>query len=141
MLAWVAYFHPRLYQQEGFLATLTRGTGDDAYNALLLTVAFVSSAANMLVVGPRTRALMKQRHKLEREEAKESKTDGKAVSPRMRAMNRNFAILHSVSSVIVGVVLLFRVNLADLLSESGHHGLHARASSVFGHARCIIAAL
>ncbi|GAA5829151.1 hypothetical protein JCM11251_004142 [Rhodosporidiobolus azoricus] len=78
-------------------------------NLWLLAVMAVSGVANWAVVGPWTTAVMKRRHRKERLEGKDYSDP--AASDEMKLLNRKFAKLHGVSSLI---------NLAFLLAAVAH---------------------
>ncbi|GAA5907352.1 hypothetical protein JCM8208_007161 [Rhodotorula glutinis] len=67
-------------------------------NVWALAIMAGTGIANWLVVGPWTTKVMKVRHRRERIEDKEY-NDPKA-SPEMRTLNRRFAVLHSVASLL-----------------------------------------
>ncbi|GAA6064125.1 hypothetical protein JCM10212_006764 [Sporobolomyces blumeae] len=67
-------------------------------NMWVLAVMLGTSAANWLVVGPWTTAVMKKRHRRERIEGKDY--NAADVSPEMKALNKRFGALHGVSSML-----------------------------------------
>lgn len=81
-------------------------------NAWILAVGYLgTSLLNLLVVTPLASKIMFKRHRLEREE-KKSYTDPDA-SDELRAISKQFGLVHSVSSILVS---------AAYLSGSKHRG-------------------
>lgn len=72
-------------------------------NAWILAVGYLgTSLLNLLVVTPLASKIMFKRHRLEREE-KKSYTDPDA-SAELRAISKEFGIVHSVSSILVSAL-------------------------------------
>ncbi|KAG8769341.1 hypothetical protein FRC12_005016 [Ceratobasidium sp. 428] len=66
--------------------------------AWLLIFALVSHASNLLYLGPRTSEVMFKRHRLERSEKKQYSDP--TASAEMKALNKQFGMLHGVSSLV-----------------------------------------
>ncbi|BGP00886.1 hypothetical protein NBRC10513v2_001010 [Rhodotorula toruloides] len=84
-----------------------RSGSDRTVQALMLLV--LTGAANWIVVGPWTTAVMKRRHRKERIEGKDYSDPD--ASSEMKALNSRFAFLHSVSSIL---------NLGWLVTAAAH---------------------
>ncbi|GAM86351.1 hypothetical protein ANO11243_043650 [Dothideomycetidae sp. 11243] len=84
------------------------GVADNAnrmHIALPLLAMFITSAVNLVVLGPATTRTMQQRHHQETRDGKKSYDSG-PHSPEMAALNKKFGTLHGISSVfdLVGFV-------------------------------------
>ncbi|KAG9078867.1 hypothetical protein FS749_009078 [Ceratobasidium sp. UAMH 11750] len=66
--------------------------------AWFLISALVSHGLNLLYLGPKTSEVMFERHKLERSEKKQSSDP--TASAEMKALNKQFGVLHGISSLV-----------------------------------------
>jgi hypothetical protein len=79
-------------------------------SAVPLLVAFVTSAANMLVIGPATIRIIHERKERETKEGKNHYDEG-PKSKEMATLNKRFAAMHGVSSLL---------NMAAFLATVGY---------------------
>ncbi|KAH7070696.1 hypothetical protein BKA63DRAFT_476162 [Paraphoma chrysanthemicola] len=79
-------------------ASAVAGTNDKR-NAYLVATMLVTAVLNLVYVGPKTTEIMQVRKHQETRDGKKS-WDAGPHSPEMQALNKQFAILHSVSSIV-----------------------------------------
>ncbi|KAJ4335808.1 hypothetical protein N0V95_008802 [Ascochyta clinopodiicola] len=70
----------------------------DKLNVWLISTMLVTAVANLVYVGPKTTDIMKIRKHQETRDGKAAYDKG-PHSPEMQALNRQFSILHSISSI------------------------------------------
>ncbi|KAF5377611.1 hypothetical protein D9615_005124 [Tricholomella constricta] len=92
----------------------------DVAQAYALTIVLLGQGFNYFTIGPLTSKIMFMRRKLEKEEGKTYNEPG--ISVEMKALNRQFGMLHGVSSL---------VNLAAVIALS-FHGLWIGNAGVRG---------
>ncbi|ORY90766.1 hypothetical protein BCR35DRAFT_261287, partial [Leucosporidium creatinivorum] len=88
-------------------------------NAWLLSGMGIVGLLNLTLVGPWTTKIMKRRHRLERLEGTTYDAPDAPPSSQMAALNKRFAIAHSVSSLLNLGFLGASVSLALLVGEYG----------------------
>lgn len=66
----------------------------------ILSVPFVANAINWLYLGPKATKLMFERHAQEKKEGLDAHKDKDRVSPKIKAMSKQFAKLHGISSLL-----------------------------------------
>lgn len=70
----------------------------DKLSVWLIGTMLVTAVANLLYVGPKTTEIMRIRKHQETKDGKSSYDKG-PHSPEMQALNRQFSVLHSISSI------------------------------------------
>ncbi|KAH7082396.1 hypothetical protein FB567DRAFT_500360 [Paraphoma chrysanthemicola] len=99
-------------------ASAVAGTNDKR-NAYLVATMLVTAVFNLVYAGPKTTEIMQVRKHQETRDGKKS-WDAGPHSPEMQALNKQFAILHSVSSFVnlvgLGAMIWYGAVLGEGLS-------------------------
>ncbi|XP_058188383.1 uncharacterized protein LOC131305350 [Rhododendron vialii] len=89
----------------GYLHPWKSASTSEKYQLGFLLSAFVFNLANLFVFTPMTVEMMKQRHKVEREEqigeevGWSKNVEVAKVNPKLKAMNKKFGMIHGLSSL------------------------------------------
>jgi len=89
----------------GYLHPWKAASTSEKYQLGLLLSAFVFNLANLVVFTPMTVEMMKQRHKVEKEEkigeevGWSKNVEVAKVNPKLKAMNKKFGMIHGLSSL------------------------------------------
>lgn len=102
-----------------FFAPATPAASTNKLAAWLHATMFVTALANLVYIGPKTTEIMGIRKHQETRDGKKSYDNG-PHSKEMQALNKQFAILHGVSTVVnligLGAMIWYGAVLADGMS-------------------------
>ncbi|KAF8168248.1 hypothetical protein B0H34DRAFT_760881 [Crassisporium funariophilum] len=110
-----------IFKHPDVVTHIARPNVADVAQAYALGLVLLSQAANYFIVGPMTSKTMFERQRLEKEEGKVYSDPG--VSSDMKALNRQFGMLHGISSL---------ANLGAVIAL-GFHGLWIGNAGVKGY--------